>query len=99
MGLNRPRKARREDVATSLHHSRVSCAARGDDGNAWGRARSRRFVRGPERALERSTCGEEEGYAGEEGGNGGGDGYLRSVVERAIGVEEDGIFRRIVAFL
>lgn len=59
--------------------------------NVWCRARTRRTVLGPGRALERA-CG---------GGSGGslGDGEFHSMVGRAIAVEEDGVFRSIVAFL
>ncbi|CAM9189928.1 unnamed protein product, partial [Laminaria digitata] len=107
-GRSRPgRKADyRENIAVLLRprsncaNPRVICAAQDskkdddDDDDDWCHARTRRIVVEPERLLERSC-----GRIGFGGGEGGGDRALRSVVERAVGVEEEGIFRSIVAFL
>ena len=73
-------------------HPRVNCAAR-ENNSVRCHLKTRRTVLEPEHALERS-CGEVR-VGREEGGGGG----FRSMVERAIGVEEDGVFRNIVAFL
>lgn len=95
----------RENIAVLLRprsncaNPRVNCAAQDskkddDDDDDWCHARTRRIVVEPERLLERSC-----GRVGFGGGESGGDRALRSVVERAVGVEEEGIFRSIVAFL
>ena len=92
----RSKKVEREGAVAALLHPRANRAARENNiyDAAWYRARTRRAVLQPESALERARGGGVRFGGGEHGDRG-----FRSMVERAMGVEEDGVFRSIVAFL